>query len=174
MESTVQPAGRRRPAERRGFGPLGGRFRRRPARDDRQWGRPCAGTPFDPAGAGIKTRLVSEVEIDAYLGALEEPKRSTLEELRRTILEIIPEAEQGISYGTPAFRVRGKVVAGFAAFTKHLSYLPHSGSVFPQLVDDVAPYVTSTGALRFAVDTPLPKPLVEKLIAVRMAQAFGG
>jgi len=111
-------------------------------------------------------------EIDDYLAGIEEPKRSTLQELRRTILSIIPGAEEGISYAVPAFRVRGKVIAGFAAFKNHLSYLPHSGSVFPQLADELAGYVTTSGALHFPVDQPLPKPLVEKLIAVRMSQAF--
>jgi uncharacterized protein YdhG (YjbR/CyaY superfamily) len=53
-----------------------------------------------------------------------------------------------------------------------LSYLPHSGSVFPELARDLEGYRTSTGALRFPVDAPLPKPLVAKLIAVRIAQAF--
>jgi uncharacterized protein YdhG (YjbR/CyaY superfamily) len=72
-------------------------------------------------------------EIDGYLDALEEPKRSTLARLRDTIMAIVPDAEQTISYGMPAFRLRGKVVAGFAAFKNHLSYLPHSGSVIPQL-----------------------------------------
>lgn len=115
---------------------------------------------------------MSNAEIDAYLAELDEPKRSTLQELRRTILEVIPEAEQGISYQVPAFRVQGKVVAGFAAFKNHLSYLPHSGSVFPQLRSEVAPYRTSSGALRFPVDEPLPKSLVEKLIRIRMEQAF--
>ena len=84
----------------------------------------------------------------------------------------MPEAEQGVSYGVPAFRVRGKVVAGFAAFKNHLSYLPHSGSVFPQLRDDLSTYKTSSGALRFPVDEPLPKHLVEKLVATRMMEAF--
>ena len=74
---------------------------------------------------------VSAQEIDQYLDALEEPKRITLARLRQTILEILPEAEQGISYGVPAFKVRGRTIAGFAAFKNHLSYLPHSGSVFP-------------------------------------------
>jgi len=115
---------------------------------------------------------MSSGEVDAYLAGLEEPKRSTLLQLRQTLLEVVPEAEQGISYGVPAFRVRGKVIAGFAAFNNHLSYLPHSGSVFPELKEDVAPYVTSSGALQFAVDTALPKPLVEKLVSVRLAQAF--
>ena len=74
--------------------------------------------------------------------------------------------------GVPAFKVRGKAIAGFAAFKNHLSYLPHSGSVFPRLHDELKGYTTSSGALRFGIDEPLPVPLVEKLIAVRLQQAF--
>jgi uncharacterized protein YdhG (YjbR/CyaY superfamily) len=115
---------------------------------------------------------MSAQEIDEYLGALDEPKRTTLAMLRQTILDIVPEADQGMSYGSPAFKIRGKTIAGFAAFRNHLSYLPHSGSVFPQLGDELQGYSTSTGALRFGVDEPLPAPLVEKLITVRLRQAF--
>jgi uncharacterized protein YdhG (YjbR/CyaY superfamily) len=117
---------------------------------------------------------VSAEEIDQYLDALEEPKRTTLVRLRQTILDILPEAEQEISYGVPAFKVAGKTIAGFAAFKNHLSYLPHSGSVFPQLKDELRGYSISSGALRFGIDQPLPGPLVEKLIAVRLQQAFPG
>jgi uncharacterized protein YdhG (YjbR/CyaY superfamily) len=115
---------------------------------------------------------VSAEEIDRYLDALEEPKRTTLARLRQTILDILPEASQGISYGVPAFKVGGKTIAGFAAFKNHLSYLPHSGSVFPQLSDELKDYSTSSGALRFPIDAPLPAPLVHKLITVRLQQAF--
>jgi uncharacterized protein YdhG (YjbR/CyaY superfamily) len=115
---------------------------------------------------------MSTAEIDAYLQGLDEPKRSTLNQLRRDIFAVVPAAEQCISYGLPAFRVNNKVVAGFAAFTHHLSYLPHSGSVFPELADELASYERSAGALRFAVDCPLPASLVVKLIAVRLRQAF--
>jgi uncharacterized protein YdhG (YjbR/CyaY superfamily) len=115
---------------------------------------------------------VTAKEIDQYLDALEEPKRATLALLRQTILDVLPEAEQGISYGVPAFKVRGKTIAGFAAFKNHLSYLPHSGSVFPQLKDELQGYSTSPGALRFDIGHVLPSPLVEKLIAVRLRQAF--
>jgi uncharacterized protein YdhG (YjbR/CyaY superfamily) len=73
----------------------------------------------------------------------------------------------------PAFRVRGKVIAGFAAFNNHLSYLPHSGSVFPELGEALSKYKTSTGALQFPVDRSLPKALVRKLIAIRMKQVLG-
>jgi uncharacterized protein YdhG (YjbR/CyaY superfamily) len=117
---------------------------------------------------------VSAEEIDAYLQSLEAAKHATLAELRRTILVVIPDAEQGISYGVPAFKVGGKTVAGFAAFKSHLSYLPHSGSVFPELSSELASYSMSKGALRFKIDQPLPQDLVEKLIAVRLRQAFGG
>ena len=117
-------------------------------------------------------RAMSAQEIDQYLDALEEPKRATLARLRQTILDILPEAEQGISYGVPAFKIRDKTIAGFAAFKNHLSYLPHSGSVFPQLQEELKDYVRSSGALRFGIDEPLPVALVEKLIAVRLKQAF--
>jgi uncharacterized protein YdhG (YjbR/CyaY superfamily) len=113
---------------------------------------------------------VSRRDIDQYLATLDEPKRSTLEALRTSILEIVPEAEQTISYGMPAFRVSGKTVAGFAAFKNHLSYLPHSGSVLSEVDDDLAGYERSRGALRFAIDEPLPKPLVRKLVITRMRQ----
>ncbi len=111
-------------------------------------------------------------EIDAYLADLDDPKRATLQGLRQTILEVIPDAEEGISYKMPAFRLNGTVVAGFAAFKNHLGYLPHSGSVFPQLQEEVSPYRTSRGALQFPVDVPLPKSLVEQLVRVRIQQAF--
>jgi len=77
-----------------------------------------------------QNRAVPAEEVDQYLDALEEPKRTTLARLRQTILDILSAADQGISYSVPAFKVRGKTIAGFAAFKNHLSYLPHSGSVF--------------------------------------------
>jgi uncharacterized protein YdhG (YjbR/CyaY superfamily) len=95
---------------------------------------------------------VSAREVDEYLGAVEEPKRGTLETLRRTILEIVPEADQVISYRVPAFRVRGKTVAGFAAFNYHLSYLPFSGSVLEQLADELDNYTVTKSSLHFPVD----------------------
>ncbi len=121
-------------------------------------------------GAGWETHRVPRDEIDVYLASLEAPARGTLEQLRRTILKVVPDAEEGISYGVPAFRVRGKAVAGFAAFKNHLTYVPHSGSVLGDLGDDVAGYETSKGSLKFAIDTPLPEDLVAKLVAARLRE----
>jgi uncharacterized protein YdhG (YjbR/CyaY superfamily) len=106
--------------------------------------------------------------VDEYLAGLDEPKRSVLQELRQTILSIVPDAEECISYGMPAYRREGKVIAGFAAFKTHLSYLPHSGSVVGKLSDDLAGYRSTKGSLHFPIDRPLPKAIVKKLIDVRL------
>jgi uncharacterized protein YdhG (YjbR/CyaY superfamily) len=107
-------------------------------------------------------------EIDDYLAALDEPKRSTLEALRRSILAVVPEAEQCISYRLPAFRVDGQVVAGFAAFKNHLSYLPHSGDVLADLGDAVTGFERTPGSLHFPAERPLPDALVRQLVEAKM------
>jgi uncharacterized protein YdhG (YjbR/CyaY superfamily) len=112
-------------------------------------------------------------EVDVYLSAIDEPKRSTLEAVRRSIRAAVPQAEEGISYGMPAFRVRGKVVAGFAAFKNHLAYLPHSGTVLVELADEIAGYECTSGSLHFAIDEPLPDHLVRRLVETKLAQLAG-
>jgi len=114
---------------------------------------------------------MSVEDVDAYLRDLDETKRTTLEELRLTILGIIPEADQVISYRIPAFRLNGTVVAGFAAFQHHLSYLPFSGSVLQALSSELRGYTMTKSSLHFPVDQSLPAHLVERLIAVRVAQS---
>jgi uncharacterized protein YdhG (YjbR/CyaY superfamily) len=130
-------------------------------------------TTVDFIGAEVENGAVSKEEIDEYLGALDEPKRATLAQLRDTIAALVPDAEQCISYGMPAFKLRGKKIAGFAAFKNHLSYLPHSGSVIRRLAKETEGYTSTKGSLHFPVDEPLPKTLVKKLLDVRMAEAFG-
>ena len=70
--------------------------------------------------------------------------------------------------------MRGKTGAGFAAFQNQLSYLPFSGSVLPKLGEELEGYSMTKSALHFPVDRPLPKTLVKKLIAVRLAEAEPG
>ena len=112
-------------------------------------------------------------DIDAYLAALEPAKRAALQALRETIHHIVPDAEETISYAMPGFRLGGEMVAGFAAAAGHLGYYPHSGRVIdavaaatPELVRGLT---WSKGALRLPLDRPIPRPLVEALIAARLA-----
>jgi uncharacterized protein YdhG (YjbR/CyaY superfamily) len=128
---------------------------------------------LDALAAELENAAMSENEIDRYLGTLDEPKRATLTELRDTIAALVPQAQQCISYGMPAFRLQGKTIAGFAAFKSHLSYLPHSGSVISQLAKETEGYTKTKGSLHFPVDQPLPKRLVKQLLDARLAEAFG-
>jgi uncharacterized protein YdhG (YjbR/CyaY superfamily) len=108
--------------------------------------------------------------VDEYLEAAPEPHRSTLAQLRASLREILPWATETISYGMPAIEVEGKAVAGYAHFNNHCSYFPHSGSVLPELADELETYEWSKGTLRFSVDEPLRQDLITRLVAVRMEQ----
>ena len=108
--------------------------------------------------------------VDDYLEAAPEPHRSTLTQLRVMLREFLPEAEESISYGVPAFKVGGKAVAGYAYFKHHCSYFPHSGSVLPVLGDELTGYRWSKGTLQYPVDQPLPGELVRRLVEVRLEQ----
>lgn len=113
---------------------------------------------------------MSRNEVDRYLAAIAQPQRGTLEQLRRNILQVIPDAEQVISYGFPGFKLEGKIICGFDAFKNHCSFFPHSSLVIPALESDLKGYQYSKGALRFPIDQPLPAALVKKLIRTRLRQ----
>jgi uncharacterized protein YdhG (YjbR/CyaY superfamily) len=108
--------------------------------------------------------------IDEYLAELSAPKRLALRRLRMTIHEIIPKAEECISYRIPAFRFKGKVVVGFMATAKGCSYLPFSGSTLKTLAHELKNYGGTKSSLHFDPKKPLSKALVRKLIRVRIAE----
>jgi uncharacterized protein YdhG (YjbR/CyaY superfamily) len=110
------------------------------------------------------------MSVDEYLDGAPEPQRSTLVALRGTLRRILPEAEETMSYNMPAFKLAGKAVAGYAAFKNHCSYFPHSGSVLPELADELAGYDWDKGTLRFPVDEPPAETLVRRLVQVRREQ----
>jgi uncharacterized protein YdhG (YjbR/CyaY superfamily) len=113
---------------------------------------------------------VSREQVEAYVEALSEPQRSTVRAVLATLESLLPDAEQGIAYGLPAFKVGGKGVAGVGAYQDHCTYVPMSGTVTAALADELAGYSTTKGAVRFAADTPLPEPLVRRLVEARQAE----
>lgn len=125
-----------------------------------------------PSSSSTRPAAVTRARtpIDDYLDTVPEPARGTLRTLRESIRRAAPGAEECISYGLPAFRVHGTVVAGFGAFTKHLAYLPHSGSTLASVPGAAAYGGGTKSSMHFAVDTPLPDVLVRELVAARLAE----
>jgi len=108
--------------------------------------------------------------IDEYLATVSGNKRTALEKLRRAIRSIVPEAAECISYRIPAFRVGGKVVAGFCARTDGCSYFPFSGKTLRTLAKEITGYEHTKGALHFDPEAGLPASLVRKLLKTRIAE----
>src|SRR5262245_7922508 len=108
-------------------------------------------------------------DADAYLANLSADKRATLEKLRKAIRAAAPEAEEGMSYGMPAF-IQGKPIAGYAASANHCAYYPMSGAVIARLKDELRGYDTTKGAIRFPVGKPPPSTLIRKLVAARLSE----
>ena len=113
---------------------------------------------------------MSEAEVTSYIETLEEPKRSTLEAVRRTLLELEPGLEQVIAWNTPIFRFNGKNVAGLCAHKNHMTYSPQSAQVMEQAAEQLQGYVTSKSSFQFAVDAPLPKEIVATLLQARLSE----
>jgi len=111
--------------------------------------------------------------IDEYLADVNPNERVTLEKLRRAILAAAPSAEECISYGIPSFRVNGRSLVFFAAWANHCSFYPASSTALKKFRDDLKPFQTSKGTIRFSPSKPLPVSLVKKLVQARMANISG-
>ena len=108
--------------------------------------------------------------IDAYLSTLTVENRAALQKVRRAVHAAAPEAEECISYGMPAFRLDGKLIAGFRGATNHCSFHPMSGATVATLKAELAGYDTSPGTIRFPARAGLPASLVRKLVEARIAE----
>jgi uncharacterized protein YdhG (YjbR/CyaY superfamily) len=120
-----------------------------------------------------RRRSTNTATIEGYLAAVTGKQRAALEALRRAIRSVVPDAVECISYGMPAFRVHGKVVAGFAARADGCSYYPFSGKTLDTLAPDLESYSRTKSALHFGPERALPVALVRKLLRARMAEIEG-
>ena len=109
--------------------------------------------------------------VEAYLARLPADQQTALRSLRATLIRLLPDNLEVMSYAMPGLRQpgpKGKVVVGYAAFARHLGLYPHSGSVIPQI--DCAPFKTSKSGVLFTPATPLPESLVDTILRRRQAE----
>lgn len=106
--------------------------------------------------------------IDQYIALQPEKVILILEEIRETIRNVIPEAEETISYQIPTFKYHGNLVH-FAAYKNHIGFYPGASAV-EAFKDDVTNYATSKGTIQFPIDEPIPLDLISKITAFRVKQ----
>ena len=114
---------------------------------------------------------MSSIE-DALL-SVAQPGRDSLLRIVDIARRVAPDAEDGVSYGMPALRVKGKPLIGVTASAKHLSVFPFSPEVVEGVRDRLDGYSLSKGTIRFTPDTPLPDDVVEDIVRLRLAEITG-
>ena len=101
---------------------------------------------------------------------LPEESRIALEDLRQTIKTVAPEATETISYQMPAFKAHGRLLVSYAAFKDHCSLFPMSMKVIQDHAEELKPYISGKGTIRFHPDDPLPTALVQTLVKARIEE----
>jgi uncharacterized protein YdhG (YjbR/CyaY superfamily) len=118
----------------------------------------------EPAPTGPST-------VDDYVASLSGDRRPAMTLIRRTIGTAAPEAVETIAYGMPALKSHGgQFLVSYAAYKRHYSLFPASGAVVEALGDDLAPYLSGKGTIRFPADRPIPVTLVTRIVEIRFAE----
>ena len=112
----------------------------------------------------------SKKDVEAYIESLPEDARHALIQLRQTIRKTAPDAEEGFSYGVPAFRIKGKPLVCYAAFKNHCGFYPMSPGVLNQFIQQLSEYETAKGTIRFHPRKTIPEILIKKIVEARLEE----
>lgn len=106
--------------------------------------------------------------IDEYIRTFPGDVQRILNELRQTIREAAPEAEERISYQMPTFTLNGNLVH-FAAFKNHIGFYPtpHGVEAFEK---ELSSYKGAKGSVQFPIDQPLPLDLIRRIVEHRVKE----
>lgn len=114
--------------------------------------------------------MARPASVDDYLAALAPERRERIDALRRIVREVVPDAEEAISYNMPAFRLDGRFFISFDAFKRHDSLFPASEGVVTGLGVEIRPHLAGRGTLRFPIDRPLPLDLIRRIVEIRVGE----
>jgi uncharacterized protein YdhG (YjbR/CyaY superfamily) len=106
--------------------------------------------------------------IDEYLEKVELPQQAELQRIRNIVHEVVPSAEEVITYGMPGFKYHKKYLVAFNALKDHLSLFPTAGPI-EAMRDELTSYSLSKGTIRFTLNNPLPEALIQEILRNRMA-----
>lgn len=107
---------------------------------------------------------------DEYLSEISQIDRAEFERVCNLVRRLVPEAEEGWSYGIPTFKYKGKPLLGFRAAKKHLSIFPYGKAPIEALQVELSGFSLSSGTIRFTPQKPLPDSVLEKLIRFKQRE----
>src|ERR1700680_560043 len=105
--------------------------------------------------------------VDEYIAAQPEVLRPRLEQVRAAIKRAVPEAEEGIGYHMPGYKLHGKPMLYFASFKEHYSLFAASGTFFATLEDELSGYELRKGTVQFPLTKPVPVKLISRIAKLR-------
>src|SRR5215211_3543904 len=106
--------------------------------------------------------------MDEYINAFPEDVRRILTEIRQTIREVAPDAEETINYQIPTFTLNGNLVH-FAAFENHIGFYP-TPSGMEVFKKELSGYKGAKGSVQFPIHEPLPLPLIRRIVKYRVKE----
>ncbi|HSL45545.1 MAG TPA: DUF1801 domain-containing protein [Anaerolineales bacterium] len=106
--------------------------------------------------------------MDEYINAFPDDVKAILNELRQTIRDAAPDAEETINYQMPTFTLNGNLVH-FAAFKNHIGFYPTPTGI-EAFREELAPYKGAKGSVQFPIDEPLPLPLIRRIVEYRVKE----
>lgn len=108
--------------------------------------------------------------VDDHLNSASPAQRAELEKIRQIVKEIVPEAEEVISYGIPAFKYNKRPLIYYAAHKNHMSIHPASDQMVESVGQELAKFRTGKGTLQFTENNPIPEPMLKKIVRFRLAE----
>jgi uncharacterized protein YdhG (YjbR/CyaY superfamily) len=116
----------------------------------------------------MRTDQPAARNIDEYIAGFPRDVQQILQKIRTTIRRAAPQAEEAISYQMPTFRLEGNLVH-FAAFKNHIGLYP-TPSGTEKFREELSPYQTGKGSIRFPLDKPIPYGLIGRIVKFRVKE----
>lgn len=107
--------------------------------------------------------------IQEYIMSFPPEIQEKLNQMYRTIKNVAPNAEEGISYGMPAFKLNQKPLVYFAAQKQHIGFYatPTGHAAF---AEELKGYKQGKGSVQFPFSEEIPLQLVERITEFRVAE----
>lgn len=106
--------------------------------------------------------------IEEYIAGFPAPVQKVLQQVRKTIRDAAPEAEEAISYAMPTFKLNGNLIH-FAAFKNHIGLYPAPQGI-EAFKEELSGYKGAKGSVQFPLDQPMPLDLIKRIVLYRVAQ----